>query len=414
MKKAYIFSFVLVMLCLHLTAQVTEKYHLVRELKSDSISVSQYCSSGTTTSNSLKLNISIENKLPVGTVFIGNLEGSYYKYWVVIESKDTKGTNVNATISGSYVIPRIIDICNDPKTYKFHRLQYIGNTLAEVNNKYCNFPTSAYAIKADIMTAYPLKVGEVIHVNRLLDGNPSGYYYVKHASVRDGTDEDVNVNDDSRITSVNLEDNDGDGVPNICDNCPNRSNSNQADRDGDGIGDVCDDSDGDGVRDAYDDCPTDPGPSSNNGCPEEEGEPDLVLDKTRTSISSDCLTCPSTLSDLGTQRHVIKKQTGTGITINQIAVKNNGDEDAGSSTAALYLSSDNNLDSGDSKFNATISVSSISAGSRKTTGGTSLYNYQFTRSNGNYYLLLVLDDTESVSESNENNNVTAIPITLQN
>ena len=32
---------------------------------------------------------------------------------------------------------------------------------------------------------------------------------------------------------------DGDGVGNVCDNCPTASNFNQADADGDGIGDAC-------------------------------------------------------------------------------------------------------------------------------------------------------------------------------
>jgi hypothetical protein len=54
---------------------------------------------------------------------------------------------------------------------------------------------------------------------------------------------------------------DGDGIPNIFDNCPNTPNPDQADRDGDGVGDVCDncplvpnanqaDRDGDGRGDA--------------------------------------------------------------------------------------------------------------------------------------------------------------------
>ncbi|UGU16689.1 thrombospondin type 3 repeat-containing protein [Sinomicrobium kalidii] len=409
MKKTYIFFFVSVMLCLEVTAQATEKHHRVHEVLTDRTSVDQFCRDGITTNNDLKLNIIIEEKLPVGSVFRYGT-----KYWAVTYSKDTRGSDEDATINGTNIV--LENFCSGIFSYKHHRLKYMGNTISQAENNYCNSnPNEGVNIKVDIKIENPLIEGKVYFIGRNFSAShPRGYYYVVYAGYHDGSDEDYIMDGSSLTAPVKFTDSDNDGVPNACDNCPNRSNSNQADRDGDGIGDVCDDSDGDGVRDAYDDCPTEPGPSSNNGCPEEEGEPDLVLDKTRTSISSDCLTCPSTLSDLGTQRHVIKKQTGTGITINQIAVKNNGDEDAGSSTAALYLSSDNNLDSGDSKFNATISVSSISAGSRKTTGGTSLYNYQFTRSNGNYYLLLVLDDTESVSESNENNNVTAIPITLQN
>ena len=51
-------------------------------------------------------------------------------------------------------------------------------------------------------------------------------------------------------------DRDGDGLTNTADNCPNTSNADQADLDGDGIGNVCDaDRDGDGVANAGDNCP---------------------------------------------------------------------------------------------------------------------------------------------------------------
>lgn len=50
-------------------------------------------------------------------------------------------------------------------------------------------------------------------------------------------------------------DNDGDGIPNITDNCPNTANTDQADADGNAIGDVCQDTDGDGILDINDNCP---------------------------------------------------------------------------------------------------------------------------------------------------------------
>ena len=43
-----------------------------------------------------------------------------------------------------------------------------------------------------------------------------------------------------RISTPLDDDDDGDGVFNGIDNCPNDINHNQADRDGDGLGDVCD------------------------------------------------------------------------------------------------------------------------------------------------------------------------------
>ncbi|NAS31796.1 T9SS type A sorting domain-containing protein [Flavobacteriaceae bacterium R38] len=56
------------------------------------------------------------------------------------------------------------------------------------------------------------------------------------------------------------DDNDGDGVLNDVDNCPNTPNPDQADADGNGIGDVCQDTDFDGVIDINDNCPNTPNP----------------------------------------------------------------------------------------------------------------------------------------------------------
>jgi len=54
-------------------------------------------------------------------------------------------------------------------------------------------------------------------------------------------------------------DTDGDGIPDVLDNCPEIANASHADADGDGIGDACEevttDGDGDGVVDSSDNCP---------------------------------------------------------------------------------------------------------------------------------------------------------------
>ena len=58
------------------------------------------------------------------------------------------------------------------------------------------------------------------------------------------------------VIGEDLGDDDGDGVPNGCDNCPATANPSQLDTDGDGLGNACDpDDDGDGCWDRIDDDP---------------------------------------------------------------------------------------------------------------------------------------------------------------
>ena len=80
------------------------------------------------------------------------------------------------------------------------------------------------------------------------DGETSEYF---HAFINCGDDDNGPV------------DSDGDGIPDVDDNCPNVANPDQADMDDNGVGDACEpgtDDDGDGVPNDIDECPdTDPG-----------------------------------------------------------------------------------------------------------------------------------------------------------
>ena len=65
------------------------------------------------------------------------------------------------------------------------------------------------------------------------------------------------------LETAGLPDTDGDGFPDVVDDCPTVANPDQQDSDHDGVGDACEtggDADGDGVADAADDCPRVPNP----------------------------------------------------------------------------------------------------------------------------------------------------------
>lgn len=67
-------------------------------------------------------------------------------------------------------------------------------------------------------------------------------------------------------------DGDGDGVGDLCDNCPDASNPDQSNIAGAWHGDICDDTDQDGVEDAIDNCISAPNPDQSDICGDDDGD----------------------------------------------------------------------------------------------------------------------------------------------
>jgi hypothetical protein len=104
-------------------------------------------------------------------------------------------------------------------------------------------------------------------------------------------------------------DQDGDGIPDMTDNCPTVPNPDQKDTDGDGVGDACNDAmdmDGDEWADRLDNCPRIPNPNQRDSdgdgigdacdpypnnpdnlgaCMKEVSEKDRLIDKLRDEIA---------------------------------------------------------------------------------------------------------------------------------
>ncbi len=147
------------------------------------------------------------------------------------------------------------------------------------------------------------KSEQVINATVVNPGNPPGCCF--------GTDADGP--DGQAITLIRgcaaLPDDDGDGVPNSADNCPQTSNSGQEDADVDDVGDVCDncpadpntdqaDGDGDDVGDVCDNCPGQANSNQVNvdgddfgaACDCNDGDPAVNLDATEVcdAIDNNC------------------------------------------------------------------------------------------------------------------------------
>ncbi|MDY0988887.1 T9SS type A sorting domain-containing protein [Flavobacterium sp. CFBP9031] len=145
------------------------------------------------------------------------------------------------------------------------------------------------------------------------------------------------------------------------------------------------------------------------------GASDLTIDSSNVIVNSDC-SCNSILSDLDGKRHKINYLGGS-IRIPSIAIKNVGSVASIQTNLKFYLSKNTTLDTSDfpSKQNAK-TIAPINAKESYVMSGGEIFSYDFgnngTQFKDDWNILMVVDDSKANTESNENNNVTAIPVTF--
>ena len=300
------------------------------------------------------------------------------------------------------------------------------NTELDSNNSIISTDTSLDLRTFDDNSTYSIIVRNnnglvVLDADRDIDS--TGLYTIENIPINNGnsTIEILERSNFSRRSNavaripIVSPDSDGDGILNADDNCPNNPNPDQADSDNDGIGDVCDNqdnNDGDGVDNFEDDCPDDPGSASNNGCPEEETNIDLMARSENVIIFSDCTSCAPPLSDLGNNRHLFNSSASS-LTINPIRIENVGNTSSQATDVVFYRSNNSTLErNNDFRIDRDISLGAINAGGfSDETRTISFSNLGLSNAfQGNIFILISIDDSDNNDETNEDNNVIAIPI----
>lgn len=283
----------------------------------------------------------------------------------------------------------------DNKDYKVYITDTNGNQLASKNLNSKDWVSKSGGTNRDTRYDYRVNFDLSNYSGELKDLIVNVNHIKTNACVSYGTElvtfiftrpslSTFGTGDLCRITN---NDPDNDGVTDN-DNCPNTYNPDQADSDNDGIGDACD--------------------SIDNNL-----KPDLTSDKADIIINSECTSCQSQLSNLGSGRHIMSRFGGGGINMS-ILVRNIGNANASSSKINYYLSVDSNLNSGDYKFPTSTNVSSLGSNSG-TAVGTTIFGSDVSSSlpYQNYTLIIKIDGDDQITESNEGNNIYKVPVTYR-
>ncbi|WP_075340753.1 DUF6443 domain-containing protein [Tenacibaculum agarivorans] len=162
------------------------KYHRLRLLGNTPEETGRYCNDNTQVWN-LKVNILLENKLPVNVTYpitINNIT----KYYKVITASDAQNQDADENLEEN-AVGTPINPC-DFSSYKYHRLKYLGKTTGEAV-KGCK-PSSDWDFKANIWLQEPLKVDKIYKIN-------DAYYKVESASNTAQQDADETLDENTTI-----------------------------------------------------------------------------------------------------------------------------------------------------------------------------------------------------------------------
>lgn len=451
----------------------TYKFHTLQDLGTNiEIAISAGCAQTVVVGPNRDVNLNQNFKLEVGKVYksdliSGSTVGSrYYKVLYAVDYYLDKGTDIDEPASFE-LIP---DLCNS-LSWKYIRPVLLGSTLEEAQANYCsNLTANTYRERVNIKRERPLNIGDIY----LMDfGKGANYYLITGSSFESGDSEyqldPTNSNTIFSPATLNCPKPDlqavavdfGSGTINagvaVLKNVGGRAFAPSHCLIYFSKGDSILSSDDTLIKDVTID-PLNPNESkyitpvitlpvnisngtyyaimkltnsedinnSNNVISSlssftinqtttPSGKPDLVIDPVNTIVFSNCFECSAALSDLGNKRHSINNQSGI-LNLQAISIKNTGSTASTPATLQFYLSTDGILDTADIKSTASsVSIAAINPGSSITVSKSILSSdFGGTTVTGNRNILMLVDDSKTNTESNENNNVTVIPVTFYN